>query len=320
MSFERKLLAFHYVWYRTLYGPSGLWGAWTENGYNPDIIIRGQREIDAPHYPLDGPYDSLDPVVIRRQVDELQFARIDGSIVSWWGPGEFTDQVLDALVAHSEQAGHGITIYYESPMVSWRTQKANMSPNDLIYNDMKTLLERHGSKACWLKVDDRPLFVVYVVFTQPATVWHDVRARLRADGQDPFLLGDTGDAFDPQWLDVFDGVHTYNPVGFLIRGGDLASLYRRAAAEAHAKGKLFAGTVLPGYDDRKIRTPGINIPRGEGELYRRTWEASIQALADWIFVTSFNEWHEGSEIETSREYGKDYLYATRAFAEGWKKE
>jgi len=47
-------------------------------------------------------------------------------------------------------------------------------------------------------------------------------------------------------------------------------------------------------------------------------EEAIKAKPDWVLITSWNEWHEGSEIEPSLEYGDKYLSLTqeygRAFA------
>jgi hypothetical protein len=77
-------------------------------------------------------------------------------------------------------------------------------------------------------------------------------------------------------------------------------------------------TVIPGYDDTKIREPGLAVPRHDGRSYRVQWEEAIAADPHWILITSFNEWHEGSEIEPSREHGRAYLDATAALAKRFK--
>jgi len=38
----------------------------------------------------------------------------------------------------------------------------------------------------------------------------------------------------------------------------------------------------------------------------------------WVLVTSFNEWHEGSEVEPSLEYGSKYIELTGEFAQRFK--
>jgi hypothetical protein len=87
---------------------------------------------------------------------------------------------------------------------------------------------------------------------------------------------------------------------------------------ADGAGKISAITVIPGYDDTKIRKPGLAVGRYEGELYRVQWEEAVKANPHWILITSFNEWHEGSEIEPSSEYGRRYLDLTTEYAKRFK--
>jgi len=314
--FEKLILTFHYVWYGTPYGPAGKWRGWPggyESRYNPDLVFYGKRMVDSPNYPLDGPYDSLDPTVIARQLHELQQARVDASMVSWWGIDDYSDRVLNALVEQARGAGYRITIYYETPMVARR--KGEQSEAERIYQDMRSILTRHGAKDVWLKVDGRPVIVIYVVNTQPLAVWQEAKERLQAEGFDPFFLGDT---FNLEALSVMDGLHTYNPVRRLVTGEDLAATYRQVAEGVHREGKLFAPTVIPGFDDREIRTPGTLLKREDGGCYNRTWRAALGCDPDWVLVTSWNEWHEGSEIEPSLENGTEYLWLTAQWAKGFK--
>jgi hypothetical protein len=53
-------------------------------------------------------------------------------------------------------------------------------------------------------------------------------------------------------------------------------------------------------------------------VYRTLWRKAIQADPDWVVITSWNEWYEGSEIEPSVEYGKKYLRLTEEFARQFK--
>ena len=41
---------------------------------------------------------------------------------------------------------------------------------------------------------------------------------------------------------------------------------------------------------------------------------AITAAPDWVLITSWNEWHEGSELEASVEYGSRILDSTTAFS------
>jgi hypothetical protein len=76
--------------------------------------------------------------------------------------------------------------------------------------------------------------------------------------------------------------------------------------------------VSPGFDDRVIRTPATVVPRDAGSAYEASWRAAMASEPAWILVASWNEWHEGSEIEPSREHGSQYIEATRAWADRFR--
>jgi hypothetical protein len=62
------------------------------------------------------------------------------------------------------------------------------------------------------------------------------------------------------------------------------------------------------------------LGREDGELYKRLWQAAMEANPDWVLLTSFNEWHEGSEIEPSVEWGDQFLNLTAEYARKFKKK
>jgi glycoprotein endo-alpha-1,2-mannosidase len=75
-------------------------------------------------------------------------------------------------------------------------------------------------------------------------------------------------------------------------------------------------TIIPGYDDRSLARwwPRPVTSRWGGETYRALWRAAIAGTPDWVLLTSWNEWHEGSEIEASVEHGSRILDDTGAFS------
>lgn len=62
---------------------------------------------------------------------------------------------------------------------------------------------------------------------------------------------------------------------------------------------LFIPSVGPGYDDTRVRPwNGDNVrSRADGDYYRREFKAAMEVGPDFISITSFNEWHEGTQIE-----------------------
>ena len=124
---------------------------------------------------------------------------------------------------------------------------------------------------------------------------------------------------------MFDGIHTYNPCGWVQKKTPAAlretsrKTFHDAVTVAKNHGKIACITVIPGYDDTKIRTPGINAERQDGKTYEVLWDEAIRADPDWVLITSWNEWHEGSEIEPSWEYGDQYIRATAQYTRRFKK-
>jgi glycoprotein endo-alpha-1,2-mannosidase len=75
-------------------------------------------------------------------------------------------------------------------------------------------------------------------------------------------------------------------------------------------------TIIPGYDDRNVGRP-LPCPvtdRWDGETFRVLWQKAIAAAPDYVLITSWNEWHEGSEFEPSVKYGTRILDETAAFS------
>jgi hypothetical protein len=74
---------------------------------------------------------------------------------------------------------------------------------------------------------------------------------------------------------------------------------------------------MPAFDDRRLRGQlGFRIaPRLDGvATYDRTWQVALDNRADYVLVTSWNEFFEGTAIEPTVEDGHTYLDATRRWA------
>jgi hypothetical protein len=89
-------------------------------------------------------------------------------------------------------------------------------------------------------------------------------------------------------------------------------LYRKFWDYAKSQNICFVPSIMPGYNDRNLK--GQKRPvleRGnDGEFYKGFWHLAQKYLdpsLNMVLITSFNEWHEGTEIEPSREYDTQYL-------------
>ena len=308
----RQVLAFYYPWYGNadVKGGSGRRSHWSG-------VDEAKRQIDSStHYPTLGPYDSHDPKVIAQHCAWAKQAGIDALIVSWWGKNSFSDQAMERILDGCRDAGLEATIYYETVPGPRNAQAAA--------NDVLDVLNRYAEHPAWLSVDNKPVVFVYGRAVGEIGLGGWLEAISEVNRRYPREAVFFGDQLSRSAARVFDGIHTYNTAG-LLRGKQPAEA-RQWAAEtypgwveaADAFRRISTLTVIPGYDDTKIRKPGLRVQRYDGELYRVQWEQAIEADPHWVLITSWNEWHEGSEIEPSHEDGDTYLKMTAELAARFK--
>ena len=309
---EHRVMAFYYPWYGVPDGQGGAgrtvhWGR--IDAVNKDIQASS-------HYPQLGAYDSHDPEVIDQHCRWAKEAGIETFIVSWWGHNDYTDRAMEKILDGCRHHGLSACIYYETVP---RPQTPKSAAEDII-----KVLNKYGDHPAYLKVNEKPVVFVYGRALQQLglTDWLKAIKMINA-GYEKGVTA-IGDQFSFGSARVFDGVHTYNTAGNL-RGMNPAEA-RKWAAETYKSwvqladraGKISAITVIPGYDDTKIRKPGLAVERHDGELYRVQWDEAIKADPHWILITSFNEWHEGSEIEPSLEFKRLYIDITAEYTKLFK--
>ncbi len=75
----------------------------------------------------------------------------------------------------------------------------------------------------------------------------------------------------------------------------------------------------PGYDHSAVpgREPLI-VPREDGAFYERQWFRFLRAPSRLVHLETWNEYHEGTDIAASREYGRQYIELTRKFVDMFK--
>lgn len=152
----------------------------------------------------------------------------------------------------------------------------------------------------WARIDGRPLIFLYsanFAETQDPGIFEDLRQRFTAEfGVAPHVVKESS------WRGDADDVYSW--------GGALG---------------LRMGTVAalgPGYDHSAVpgRRPLI-VDRREGEFYRENWSrllARSPATRPYLaMVETWNEFHEGTDIAPSVEYGRQYVELTKEYAAKW---
>ncbi|MDO8424729.1 MAG: glycoside hydrolase family 99-like domain-containing protein [bacterium] len=97
---------------------------------------------------------------------------------------------------------------------------------------------------------------------------------------------------------------------------NVEEVYKKFWEYAKSQNLYFIPNVMPGYDDRNQN--GLQrsvLERKGGEFYKKFWEIARKYLDPKLplaMITTFNEWHEGTEIEPSKEHNDQYLELTKA--------
>ncbi|HRT08497.1 MAG TPA: DUF5010 domain-containing protein [Candidatus Paceibacterota bacterium] len=82
------------------------------------------------------------------------------------------------------------------------------------------------------------------------------------------------------------------------------------------------GALGPGYDDTAVygRKPLVRKREG-GKFYEDNWTRFLRRPSNFVMVETWNEFHEGTTVCESREYGRQYIELTRKysdlFKQGW---
>lgn len=266
---------FFYPWFATPKN-DGAYAHWQQGGNRPP------GNIASSFYPARGAYSSTDALVLDAQLREIARARIGTVIASWWGRGSFEDQRLTAILSRARRRGLHVAAHLEP--YAGRTVASTEA--DIAY------LRGRG-------ISD---FYVWSSSDLPSAEWAAMNARLA--GVRTFantnLAGRAA-------AGGFDGLYTYDVL--LFKG----SLFPRLCDQARRVGLLCAPSVGPGYDARRA-TPDTRVrPRRNGATYDSMWRGAVRARADLVTITSYNEWHEGTQIEAARAGRRGY----RSYEGAW---
>lgn len=298
---SERAIAFYYPWYGNpeTDGRYGNWNHAVAVRNEPPRAFPGGDDIGANFYPELGCYSSNDPELLREHMRQLRQAGVGVICASWWGKDTFTGRALPALFKAAENAGIKINFHIEP----FGGRNATTTREAIAY-----LIGQFGKSPALHRLrshGNRPVFFIYDSYLTPASDWATV---LQKDGKQT-LRGTTNDAVvtglwvkekeESFMLDAgFDGFYTYFATdGFTY--GSTTKNWPKLAEWARAHGKLFIPCVAPGYIDTRIRPwNGVNTrDREGGAYYDRMWTAALGVSPELVGITSFNEWHEGTQIE-----------------------
>jgi hypothetical protein len=290
---------------------------WHHENFHGREYLR--RHLVPPQSPALGEYDDRTPRIIRAHIEWCRNAGVNFWSASWWGPGTDTDVTLrSAILPHPDLGSLKIAVHYETVgRTDDFSDYSNLGP------DIGYLAEHYFPHPAYLRIDGKPVVIVYLtrVLSGRGTLASSLttmRDAARAAGFELYIMGDQvfgeppGDAGD---IALLDGIMNYDVYGAMgadgFAGQDAVNAYYAAQAGwkalADSTGTDYAPAVTPGFNDRAVRDGNDAVARkltrddDFGSLFRAMLQGA-KPLTDsdidhMIFVTSWNEWHEDTQIE-----------------------
>ncbi|GEM_PF-207133 len=259
----------------------------------------GSDDIAANFYPKLGCYSSNSDQDLDAHMLMLHRAKAGVICTSWWGKDTYTDKAVPRLLEAA--ARHKIKVCFHIEPFPGRN--AQTTRDAIVY-----IIDKYGSHSAFYrygKEKSRPMFYVYDSYLTPAEQWKtilspDVPQTIRKTKYDSVVIGLWVKENEQTFMAEghFDGCYTYFATdGFTY--GSTTGNWPKLAEWAQQNDKLFIPSVGPGYVDLRIRPwNDVNTRnRQNGAYYDREFAAAIAVRPPIISITTFNEWHEGTQIE-----------------------
>ncbi len=279
------VLAFYYPWF-------------DQNTWTYDLLSDLPAE----------PYVSADRGVMGRQIDQAKAAGIDAFLVAWYGPGggNQTESNLAAMLEEANARGFKIGVLFET------TSPFFGGVGD-VTGALQHLQSTHVNHPAFLRVDGRPVVFFWRPTIYGVDTWRSIRSQADPNYSNIWI----SEGVDTSYLAVFDGHHlysnTWNPPADLNATNQKFASRVAAARDAYGASKIWVATVMPGYNDVKVRG-GFARDREGGNYFAQSWSAAIASNPSWIVINSFNEWPEGSYIEPSAAFGDLFLGLSASYS------
>jgi uncharacterized protein YidB (DUF937 family) len=269
---------FYYPWYGNpeFYGQ---WRHWQQGSLTPP------DDIGSNYYPVLGPYDSGDlEGAVAQHMRWLRQAGTGVLVSSWWGQGSYEDQQAEVVLEAAAKEGLQVARHIEP--YSGRDA-------DSVVADIGYLTDRYGDHPAFHRDREHGDRTAYYIFNSLLTV--DWSALHQVDDQ-AIVMAQT---WDLTRIGDFGGAYTYDAIATANKPD-----WTEVAAFCADRGMVWAPSLGPGYIDDRAK-PGNTSPtldRADGRTYDQEWAYALasgngDAPPDWVSITSFNEWHEGSMIE-----------------------
>lgn len=316
LSAASKPLMVHYMPWYVAKPYSSSWGwHWTMNHFNPDVTnASGEREIASWYYPLIGPYDSADAVVLEYHVLLMKLAGIDGVIVDWYGMDNYLDYGINnqrtaALFNYTRKAGLNFSLCYEDRTIQQEINGGFISATNAIAHAQQTMLyaqTNYFTDPSYVHWSNRPVLLNFgPQYFKANGQWQTIFSVLDATNQPAFFTLDNRipagvGAFNwpPMWLSQSSG------------GSLTAAALENYLAAFQQNGRswpAFISSAFPRFHDIYAEA-GVGSSYGrlndnDGDTLRSTLGRALTNSSAFVQVVTWNDFGEGTVVEPTKQFG-----------------
>ncbi|MEM6279970.1 MAG: glycoside hydrolase family 99-like domain-containing protein [Verrucomicrobiota bacterium] len=300
---ELSVGAYYYPWYDSD-------GRHWEQGY--EGVSEGKK-------PAAGEYSSRSAEVVRQHLSWSENLGIDHWICSWWGPNSWEDVTVRDYVLpildSSETSLKFCMLYESAGLLGMNAEEgielSSRSIQTRFAEHFAYLAQTYFSHDRYVRVNGKPVVYLYLSrcftgeYSDALQLVREVVARYNFE---LYLVGDEvywGEP-DATRIATLDAITAYNMHGpaefadledwtpFVKRSEEVYERYRNVAKRF---GVHFVPGILPGFDSRESGGDHYAIPRTIFPAYREMARRQLDSDLNTVVITSFNEWHEGTQLE-----------------------
>lgn len=274
--------------------------------------------LDPQQTPELGWYDQYDPTVVSQHYEWARYAGIDFFVCSYWGMGTKEDDVIQNRMFDNPDRGDiKLAVFLETRITPRNLDVTAAS----ITAETNYLCDHYFNRPGYFRIDDKPVIFIYVTramsdadLTMCISTIRTAAAN-RGIGE-VYIVGDEVwgspdvPAKTPR-VSQMDAITNYDVYGNLGRARFVTDSILDTwqtnnnswKSLADSLGKEFIPAVSPGFNDRGVREghqPSSRKLNNESNAFGTLFSGMLDRITadmNMLMITSWNEWHEDTQIE-----------------------
>jgi Glycosyl hydrolase family 71 len=241
-------------------------------------------------------YSSHDPAQIHRQIADMISRGVDGTIIDWYGPKDFTDQTAKLVMAEVEQhPGFTFAIMVDKGAIA-NSPCTGCNPQQTLVSLVQYVEQTYISSPSYMRVNGQPLITNFDMDLTYTVDWAAVKA---ASSTNPDFIFQHKGGFTHV---VSGGSYSWVIVNVTDEGMDYLSQFYGAGMAS--PGKETIGAAYKGFNDT-LASWGEN--RITSQQCGQTWLQTFNKInslynstnqLDAVQLVTWNDYEEGTELET----------------------